>query len=360
MKQEIMEEARRLRKQLHETPELAFSEHRTKAILIKYLTTRTNLPVADCGKWFYAIKKGTDSRESIAFRADYDAVMGKDGVPGHFCGHDGHAAILAAFGRYLSEIRTEKTIYLLFQPAEETGQGALLCRDIIKEKNIQEIYGFHNIPGFEQNSVLLLPGTFACASTGMEITITGTPSHAAYPEAGKNPAGVIASLIQFKDILLQKDCYNGMVLGTVIGVAVGSEAYGVSAGKGTLRLTVRAEKEEDFQSIISAFQTQAEELSRRNGMKCMIRFIEPFPSTENDRDCIEKVRRAALENHKKIIIPPEPFRWSEDFGYYLQETRGAFFGIGAGENHPQLHTEDYSFPDEIMETVLDLYCALIV
>ena len=92
----------------------------------------------------------------------------------------------------------------------------------------------------------------------------------------------------------------------------------------------------------------------------MIRFIEPFPSTENDRDCIEKVRRAALENHKKIIIPPEPFRWSEDFGYYLQETRGAFFGIGAGENHPQLHTEDYSFPDEIMETVLDLYCALIV
>lgn len=30
-----MEEARRLRKQLHETPELAFSEHRTKAILIK-------------------------------------------------------------------------------------------------------------------------------------------------------------------------------------------------------------------------------------------------------------------------------------------------------------------------------------
>ena len=236
----------------------------------------------------------------------------------------------------------------------------MLCRDIIKEKNIQEIYGFHNIPGFEQNSVLLLPGTFACASTGMEITITGTPSHAAYPEAGKNPAGVIASLIQFKDILLQKDCYNGMVLGTVIGVAVGSEAYGVSAGKGTLRLTVRAEKEEDFQSIISAFQTQAEELSRRNGMKCMIRFIEPFPSTENDRDCIEKIRRAALENHKKIIIPPEPFRWSEDFGYYLQETRGAFFGIGAGENHPQLHTEDYSFPDEIMETVLDLYCALIV
>ena len=38
-------------------------------------------------------------------------------------------------------------------------------------------------------------------------------------------------------------------------------------------------------------------------------------------------------------------RWSEDFGYYLQDTKGAFFGIGDGEEHAQLHTEHFEFPD---------------
>jgi metal-dependent amidase/aminoacylase/carboxypeptidase family protein len=52
-------------------------------------------------------------------------------------------------------------------------------------------------------------------------------------------------------------------------------------------------------------------------------------------------------------------RWSEDFGYYLEEAEGAFFGIGDGQEHPQLHTQQYSFPDEIIPDALAVFASLI-
>ncbi len=42
--------------------------------------------------------------------------------------------------------RADMDAYLIFQAAEETGEGAKLCRALLREKQITEIYGFHNIP----------------------------------------------------------------------------------------------------------------------------------------------------------------------------------------------------------------------
>ena len=52
-------------------------------------------------------------------------------------------------------------------------------------------------------------------------------------------------------------------------------------------------------------------------------------------------------------------RWSEDFGYYLQDTKGAFFGIGDGEEHAQLHTEHFEFPDSILPAAVALFEKLL-
>ena len=120
-----------------------------------------------------------------------------DGKPGHFCGHDGHSSILSGLALILDKEKEKlsRDVYLIFQPAEETGEGAAVCRELIKEKNIERIYGLHNIPGYPEKTVLFKKGTFACASTGLEIRMTGTPSHAAYPEAGKNPGTALAELL---------------------------------------------------------------------------------------------------------------------------------------------------------------------
>ena len=62
----------------------------------------------------------------------------------------------------------------------------------------------------------------------------------------------------------------------------------------------------------------------------------------------------------KVSFLQEPMRWSEDFGHYLQKTKGAFFGIGCGKEHTGLHTAGYEFDDEIIESAIAMYLQLVL
>lgn len=159
---ELMIKIYDLRRRLHSIPEASMHEMRTKAMLMSFLRENTDLEIVDRGAWFYAVLKssydriGDEERTPIAFRADMDAVCGQDGKPGHYCGHDGHSSILCGAAACLSRASQNQIInrdvYFIFQPGEEIGAGARLCRDLIIEKNIGEIYGLHNIPGYPEKS----------------------------------------------------------------------------------------------------------------------------------------------------------------------------------------------------------------
>lgn len=347
-----------LRKVLHTLAEPSMQEYQTKALLMRWLKEHTDLHVVDCGKWFYAEYKKETEKKAIAFRGDFDAVLCQDGQARHLCGHDGHSSVLAAFAKELSDLSPDRSVYLIFQPGEETGEGGEICSSLIEEKGIQEIYAFHNIPGKKESEVLLLKNTFACASTGMELIFTGCPSHAAYPEQGKNPAMIITEMIRYADQLV-KEPHKGIVLATVIGVDLGSSSYGVSAEKGSLKFTLRGELQEEYDLLVRRIREKALMLAKEAEMDCQIRLIEEFPATENTPACVKKVQDAAEGLKLAFSYPEEPFRWSEDFGYYLQKTKGAMFGVGCGEKHPGLHTEQYEFNDEILGTVVELYKELV-
>ena len=377
---QIIEQIMELRKQLHRIPEHSMQEVKTKQMLMDFLKLHTALEIVDHGAWFYAVKRAydrvttendktfdvsevaaeipeqmTEYKPPIAFRADMDAVCGKDGKPGHFCGHDGHSSVLCGLGLYLDSGKEPlaQDVYLIFQPAEEIGKGAELCRSLIKEKHIGEIYGFHNIPGKPLGTVLVKDGTFACASTGLEIHMTGTPSHAAYPEAGRNPGYALARLLlQIEELTEHFNETRGFVRMTLIGMELGSKNYGVAASDGYLRLTVRSEGEQVFHDYLAEIRKLAEVMAQKEDLELSIKEIERFPSTDNHTEQVQKIRACAASQQIPYIELPEPMRWSEDFGWYLQETKGAFFGIGDGEDYAQLHTEHFEFPDAILETGL--------
>ena len=400
---ELMTKIYDLRRRLHSIPEASMHEMQTKAVLMSFLRENTDLEIVDRGVWFYAVLKSSDDRiedadndcdkgislnekaakrQPIAFRADMDAVCGQDGKPGHYCGHDGHSSILCGAAVWLSRAMEKcgnthvcdrnnnsgaigrnqiinRDVYFIFQPGEEIGAGARLCRDLIIEKNIGEIYGLHNIPGYPRNHVLTIDGTFACASTGLEIHMTGTASHAAYPEAGKNPGPALARLLLEVEKLTED--YNrsrGFVRMTLIGMDIGSANYGVAASEGTLRMTVRAEREKVFAGYVDEIKQIAQNTAGDGGFTLDIQEIERFPATENHAENVDKLRKCAAKQDIVVTELAEPMRWSEDFGYYLQETKGAFFGVGDGEDHAQLHTAGFEFPDEIIETAVKMFVGL--
>ena len=146
---------------------------------------------------------------------------------------------------------------------------------------------------------------------------------------------------------------------TVVGASIGSMSFGVSAGEGKLYLTARAERQDSFNKLIESILDRAKSLSEKAGIEFEYRAHDVFSATINDPNLVDGIEDIAVKNNIEVIRPSEPFRWSEDFGYYLRVCKGAFFGVGDGEDYPQLHTSEFEFPDDIAETVLKIYMGLI-
>ena len=360
--------AARLRHELHAHPELSGRERWTKGRLMDFLREHTHLELVDRGSWFYALCRGRGEGK-VAFRADFDALPMEETTalpyrsrcPGaaHKCGHDGHSAALALLGLTLERTGAERDVYLIFQPAEEVGAGGEACAALLEEEGIGEVYAFHNMPGYPLHTVALRRGTMNCASKGVTCRFEGVSAHASTPELGRNPALAVARMVTALPGLTRREDHRGLVMATVVQMAVGEPAFGISAHRGALLLTLRAQ----YQQELDALSRQVSELARRaaeeDGLELTVEEQDVFPETANHDAGVERVERAARVLGLPVVEMAEPMRGSEDFGWYLRQAEGAMFLLGDGEDHPPLHSGDFDFPDELLETACRMFCALI-
>ncbi len=85
---------------------------------------------------------------------------------------------------------------------------------------------------------------------------------------------------------------------------------------------------------------------------------DPFPETVSDVFCVDRVVAAARALGLEVLPMEEPWRASEDFGWYTKRSPGAIFYIGNGDDWPALHTTRYDFNDGILGTTADLFLGI--
>lgn len=366
MKKENLEKITELRHELHRHAELSMEERETAEIIRRFLRENTRLRVVDRGGWFYAVKEGSGAAGAIAFRADMDAlpIAENAALPyhslhegvSHRCGHDGHSAALCGLALELDGMPAGPAVYLIFQPGEETGQGAEICRELIKEKGIGKIFAVHNLGGYPEGSVVYRAGLTQPSSEGLRMRFCGRTSHASAPEDGKNPSGIISRVILYTEELCGRQGeWTGMTLCTVTGIRLGSGDFGISPGEGELCLTLRAENESEMKQLEEAVLGFAGTLCGKAEVGFDFSIRDYFPETRNDDAALDQVLRAAERLGKRVIPMEKLWRASEDFGWYQKECPGAMVYIGNGEAYPALHTTGYDFNDAILETAADLF-----
>lgn len=357
-----------LRHTLHRHPELSLQERNTGATLRQFLREHTTCRLVERDGWFYAVKPGrSPALAPIAFRADMDALPIPEGIDlpygsvcdgvSHKCGHDGHSAALCGLALALEEHAPERTVYLIFQGAEEIGQGAVRCAELLREAGVAEIYAFHNLGGYPEGTVIYRPGLTQPASEGLTIALHGRQSHASAPESGRNPAEAIARIALHARELVSAP-HAGMVLCTVTGIQVGTGDFGISAGDGEIRLTLRAEQEDEMKALEQSLLDFAAQLAKEQGLNMEHRIRDYFPETRNHDACLQRVREAAASLGIPCREMDALWRASEDFGWYTKVCPGAIFYIGNGEDYPPLHTRGYDFNDRILPVAVDLFTAL--
>jgi metal-dependent amidase/aminoacylase/carboxypeptidase family protein len=89
------------------------------------------------------------------------------------------------------------------------------------------------------------------------------------------------------------------------------------------------------------------------------KWFDYFPKVVNDDFCNQVITEAAKTYNYDIINKSVPFRFGEDFGWYSQRYKAAMFGIGAGIQSPALHHANYDFPDETIETGMNMFQGII-
>ncbi|MDZ7690697.1 MAG: amidohydrolase [Balneolaceae bacterium] len=371
----IVQQSKQLRHELHQIAELSGKEHKTADRIKEMLRSCSPDEIIDGvgGNGIIAIFKGKEEGPSVVIRSELDALpipeeneleygSKTEGVA-HKCGHDGHMAIVAGIAAFLRENRPSKgDVYLLFQPAEETGQGAAKILDDERFKQIEPDYMFalHNLPGYPKHQILLRDGVFAAASRGFEVELKGETSHAAHPENGQSPALALASLIQnFSAFPQFYSTLDEAAKVTVIHSKLGEVAFGTSPGYAEFRATIRTYRNKLMKQLCERAERLVKDTAEMHQLTSTARWTELFEATKSDESCNRIIEKAASVNGLESFRKETPFAWSEDFGRFTSQHKGAIFGLGAGEQHPQLHSSMYDFPDDLIPTGISMFVEII-
>jgi len=373
--EEHLDRLKDFRHHIHSIAEVSGQEEQTAQYITDFLaeTDPDELRTGIGGNGIIATYDGDVDGPHLLIRCELDALPIPDEIDseyksetdnvGHKCGHDGHMAMLCGLSLYLAEEPPESgKVSLLFQPSEETGEGA---ERVLKDKQFGELdfdycFALHNLPGFKKHRIIVRQEVFAAASVGLIVRLKGSTSHAAHPEQGRSPAMAMAQTVQaFSAVPQFYSSLEDEAKVTVIQAHLGERAFGTSPGKATVMTTLRTYDDQVLETLKEKCVQIAKGHADTYDLDIDLEWVEEFPVTQNHQEATDLICEVAdkldLEMHHKKT----PFSWSEDFGHFTKNIPGAMFGLGIGEDHAALHAESYDFEDEVIPTGVSMFMQIV-
>jgi len=368
--------AEQYRKVLHEMPERAFEEHETTAFIKK---TCGGYPVRgiDLGMEtgaVYWLDAGCD--ETVAFRADIDAVPTESG-PKHLCGHDAHAAALLGAMHFLCEQNGQGdrppgrglpyNVLFVFQPAEEGTRGAKAMLDHgLFEKAPQRpkrIFGIHNRPEVPCGEIVVHKGPLMSEKSVFMISMKGVPGHGSLPHKCVDPIVAAASLISGIQTVVSRntDPFRPVIC-TVNSVRAGDPDIAVPS-EALITGYIRSFDHDTHLRMEERLARLAESTAEAYECRCEIKITRMVPAVDNPEELYDIAAKAAeAAAGKDHITDSEPSLASEDFAVYGKELPTFFYWVGSGtpgkENAPW-HDPAFRVDDDYLKTAVPLICAAL-
>jgi amidohydrolase len=368
--QALLPDAVRIRRELHEIPEIGFELYRTQAyVLEKLAACRPDYlrKIASTGAKavFYAEKpEGT-----IAFRADMDALAGEEDSreswrsqnPGrmHACGHDGHMTVLLLLARLLSAHRKElrQNVVLLFQPGEEGWAGArrMIEEGALENPKVDRIYGLHLWPTVPFGKLGVRWGPMMAQTSDFSITVHGKSAHASTPQMGIDAVVVAAELITMLQSVITRsvDPHQDALL--TLGKIDGGTAHNIIADKVVLRGTLRTFTDELSDDLARRIRALTSGLETATGARFELDRQAQYPCVDNPRPLVEEFYGYLDSMDDAWLV--EPVMAAEDFAEYQRHVPGLFFflGVNGGRGGNPLHSCNFDFDEEALLPGLEVY-----
>lgn len=329
------------RREIHENPELSFKEfltteklkHQLENEIIKFHELSEEVGLIG------VISKDKNCK-TLAIRADIDALpitentafdfaSKNEGVM-HACGHDIHTSILYGYCKIISKLYDELkyNVVIIFQPAEETMQGAKYILKELDRLNIQidEIVTYHTWPYLSEGKIGFRKGDMMAGAMDFHIDIKAIGGHAAHPHTTADPIFLSSDIIGFIQSIVSR--YNNPVnpLVITVGAIQGGKKTNVISDSCKFSGTIRCFSKDSLNLSERLITEYIENITKMSDAECSISFENYCPPVINNFDTVDSFIGSNSEDLMEELL--QPSMGSEDFAFYLENVKGALFRVG--------------------------------
>ena len=329
-----------LYRDLHQHPELSHQEHRTAAVVVNRLRQAGFAVTADVGGTGVVGILRNSEGPTVLLRADMDALPVREdtGLPyasaalgtprgsasptpvAHACGHDMHVACLLGAAQLLADSQKHwgGTLVAVFQPAEETGDGA---RGMVAD-GLADLVGPVDV-ALGQHVAPLPAGTLAAtsgpafaAADCIRVTVYGRGGHASMPQACIDPVLLAASIVLRLQTIVAREVDPAEPVVLTVGSIMAGTKANIIPDHAELQLNIRTYSEFVRETVLAAIRriVKAECAASNSPREPEFEMFDQAPLTDNDADVTARVTEtlAAHFGADRVIVPPRVLG-SEDF-----------------------------------------------
>ena len=355
---EVIKTATAHRRHLHMYPEVSGTEVETTRYIRQALETMGLTCWNLTSKTGVVAEIGNGEGPTLALRADIDALpiveqtgldyASKNEGAMHACGHDFHTASLLGAAQVLKaqEATLQGKVRFIFQPAEESNQGA---RALISEgvlEGVDAIIGFHNKPELPVGTIGVKEGPLMAAVGQFKAEITGVGTHAAAPHNGNDPIVTACQVIANAQAIVAR--HTSPLEPVVLSVShiEAGNTWNVIPEKVFFEGTIRTFNKEVERKMTDQFEKMVVQTADVYGQKGSIEWVLTPPVVHNDA-AVTKIVKSVTEKFAKVVTP-EVTLGAEDFANYMEHVPGCFVFIGTGcpheWHHPAFLVDDAALP----------------
>jgi hippurate hydrolase len=334
-----------LRRELHRNPELSWHESRTADLLA---ATVAQLGVSDIKRvattgLVVRVPGRDNAAPVVAIRGDIDALPIHEDTklpfasdnPGvmHACGHDVHATWAVAATQLLLSNPARGDVLVIFQPAEEVGEGARAILDSGVLDSVRAIFGGHVDRRFQVGQVVAQEGALAASTDTFRIKITGAGSHGARPHESRDPIVGAAALIGAIQTIVSRRLDPAQPGVVTVGTVSGGSAANIIPDAVELSGTIRATTVETRELLTGELRRMAESIASTYGLTASVTLSGGTPPIVNPAPAVAWAREAVTHVLGADALTPlgTTNMGGEDFAEYMQTIPGCFMRIGARE-----------------------------
>ncbi|MBC8384263.1 MAG: amidohydrolase [Candidatus Cloacimonetes bacterium] len=360
-----------IRKDLHRIPELGFEEVKTVNYILSVLNKYSCLKIhtfkfpgiiAEYSHWKGKYK---------LFRADLDALPIHEKTncdfqsehPGkmHACGHDIHLTVLIGLIERVIENNVKENILFLFQPAEEGKGGAqeILKTGILDKYDIEEVFALHVSGKLPVGAISSKAGIFFANTEEFDVLIKGKDAHVAFPENGID---ALNSGNEYYRTVINRIKQNFTIPRSIIcafGKMTAGKVRNAVASECKLEGTFRTFFKDDREKIKGILERTASEISKKNGVKCELKYLSNYSAVKNNKFLYDKLKQnCATLNYK--FAEAEAVLAGEDFGFLTDKYKGLLFWLGArGDKVFDLHSSSFLPDKKAIDVGIDVLASFL-